>query len=136
MINGDTPEYLRDLVPPTVGENVGRNLRNNEKLRNVRCRTTKYQKSFLPKAVNVWNSLDTNIIKSNTLETFKQKVVSSSKCKELYMCGSRKYSMIHAQMRMNCSNLKAHLHSLHVIDNCTCACGHEIESSMHFFIQL
>ena len=42
-------------------------------------------------------------------------------------------SNIHAQLRMNCSNLNAHLHSLHVIDSPACVCSHSIEDTAQFF---
>ena len=35
---------------------------------------------------------------------------------------------------MNCSNLNAHLYSLHVVDNPACLCGHLIEDTAHFFL--
>ena len=35
---------------------------------------------------------------------------------------------------MNCSNLNAHLYSLHVIDSPTCGCSHRVEDTAHFFL--
>ena len=35
---------------------------------------------------------------------------------------------------MNCSNLNAHLHSLHVIDSPACVCSHREEDTTHFFL--
>ena len=134
MQNDMTPEYLSELVPPTVGTNVGTQLRNRNKLRGIRCRTSKFQKSFLPNAVNVWNKLDSSITTSDSLESFKEQIITSSKCREIYMHGTRKYSMIHAQMRMMCSNLKSHLHSLHVVDDPSCMCGHQREDNKHFLL--
>ena len=32
---------------------------------------------------------------------------------------------------MNCSNLNAHLHSLHVVDSPACVCSHSIEDTAH-----
>ena len=42
--------------------------------------------------------------------------------------------MKHAQLRMNCSKLNAHLFSLHVSDTAECVCGHDIEDSEHFML--
>ena len=44
------------------------------------------------------------------------------------------FNVIHAQLRMNCSNLNAHLHNLHVIDSPACVCSHSIEDTAHFFL--
>ena len=35
---------------------------------------------------------------------------------------------------MNCSNLNAHLHSLHVINSPACLCSHSMEDTAHFFL--
>ena len=41
----------------------------------------------------------------------------------------------HSRLRMGCSKLKADLfYKLHVIDNCTCACGYHIENASHYFL--
>ena len=135
MKHNETPPYLSELVPPSVGDSVRHvNLRNKDKLRSIRCRTAKYQKSFLPNAVNAWNDLENNIIESDCLSTFKCNIVKSSKCKEIYMYGPRKFSMIHAQFRMKCSNLKSHLHALHVMEDESCVCGYRYEDNAHFLL--
>ena len=35
---------------------------------------------------------------------------------------------------MNCSNLNAHLYSLHVFDSPACGCSHRVEDTTHFFL--
>ena len=45
----------------------------------------------------------------------------------------RALGVIHSQLRMKCSNLKAHLFSLHVIDSPHCVCMGGIEDCYHFF---
>ena len=52
----------------------------------------------------------------------------------LYNYGERKCNIIHAQLRMQCSNLKAHLLALHVIDDPICTCHTGIEDTAHFFL--
>ena len=66
---------------------------------------------------------------------FKTKIYSKYTVNRLYCYGTRKINIIHAQMRMLCSNLKAHLKSLHVIDDATCLCGIGIEDNFHFFFE-
>ena len=54
MINDETPSYLTQLVPSSVGESVNIiTLRNKNKLRTVKARTQKFQKSFVPNVVNL-----------------------------------------------------------------------------------
>ena len=58
---------------------------------------------------------------------------SKSKPNTLYYGTSRKLAIIHAQFRLRCSNLKADLSSLHVIDDPFCICSNQIEDCEHFF---
>ena len=67
-------------------------------------------------------------------DTFKKNIANPLKCSSLFYIGIRKSNVIHAQLRMNCSNLNAHLHSLHVIDSPACVCSHSIEDTAHFFL--
>ena len=48
--------------------------------------------------------------------------------------GSRKSSVKHAQLRMECSKLNFDLFSLHV-DSPRCPCGHIREDSNHYLLQ-
>ena len=94
-------------MPPTVGSTVGNvNLRNKDNLRSIHTRTPKYQKSFLPNVVNIWNNLDTQIVESDSISAFKRKVSVTERCQELYFYGTRNLALIHSQMRWECSNLK------------------------------
>ena len=47
--------------------------------------------------------------------------------------GQRKFDIILAQLRVNYSNLNAHLYSIHVIDSPACGCSHR-EDTAHFFL--
>lgn len=49
------------------------------------------------------------------------------------MYGSRKWNIIHTQLRLKCSNLKSHLVLLHVSDDPVCLCNFDIEDNYHFF---
>ncbi len=57
------------------------------------------------------------------------------KCNPLFYIGSRSNNVKHAQLRMNCSKLNAHLFSLHVSDTAQCPCGYETEDTEHFLLQ-
>ena len=135
MVNDEAPPYLTELVPSNVGQCVGdRNLRNHNKLRSFKPRTVRFQKSFLPNVVNLWNNLDINITTSEDVSIFKSKLNVSKKGNALFAYGSRKIALIHAQMRMLCSCLNAHLYALHVQEESKCMCGYKLEDNKHFFI--
>ena len=42
--------------------------------------------------------------------------------------------IVNAQLRMNCSNLSAHLYSLHVVNSPSCVCSHKAEDTAHYFL--
>ena len=134
MVNHDSPQYLTNLLPPLVGDVGNYNLRNNHRYKNIATRTVKYQKSFLPNVINLWNNLDADVVNCDDLCTFKSRIIKPDKCNVLYMHGSRTISIVHAQLRMECSILNAHLHSLHVLDDPGCACGFRCEDNKHFLI--
>ena len=52
----------------------------------------------------------------------------------LYNGFDRKAEIVHARMRMRCSNLNEHLNTLHVLESPYCVCANEIEDCEHFFM--
>ena len=89
---------------------------------------------MLPDCVRKWNSLDKQKRNEGSYDTFKKNIANPLECSSLFYVGIRKFNVIHAQLRMNCSNLNAHLHNLHVIDSPACVCSHSIEDTAHFFL--
>ena len=57
-----------------------------------------------------------------TLDNFKSQIATTLSPNPLFYAHKRAINLIHSQLRMNCSNLKAHLHSLYVEDNPQCIC--------------
>ena len=128
MIEGTAPPYLCSLVPDKVGDNrpISRQAENY----NVpRYRTALFGDSFIPSVINQWNHFE---LKNRNLKHFESMVhfIPNS----LFYLGDRLTNIIHAQLRMKCSNLKAHLHHLHVIDSPSCQCGHNIEDNNHYLL--
>ena len=136
MVNNKTPPYLSALVPPlVVAKRNNMNLRNMNKFVNMKARTQKFKKSFLPNVVNLWNNLDNETIAIQDIDVFKNCLFTSNNTvSELFMHGSRKFSMIHSQLRMQCSNLNADLHKLHVLDFQNCICGYRSEDARHYLL--
>ena len=53
---------------------------------------------------------------------------------ELYNVGSRRFQVIHAQLRMGCSVLAKHLCDIHVKDSPLCYACSKVEDCKHFFL--
>ena len=64
--------YLNELLPKLSSERTHFRLRSREHFTQLLCRTSTFQKSFFPSAVNGWNSLDLNVRNSVSLPTLKQ----------------------------------------------------------------
>ena len=52
----------------------------------------------------------------------------------LYYLGQQKFNNIHAQLRMNWSNLSVHLYSQSVINSPACMCSHTVEDTAHYIL--
>ena len=128
------PSYLHDLLPKNDGNRY--NLRNENQLSNLRTRTEKFRKSLLPDCIRLWNKVPTDIRHLPSLHSFKKAIDVQCKPELLLQGVNRKYNIIHAQIRMNCSNLRDHLYKLHVVDTPYCDfCANMVEDANHFFFQ-
>ena len=127
------PNYLCEILPDTVGSNVNIKTRTSDNLRQYPCKGASFAKSLMPYCIDMWNELEDDVKSIVDFEVFKNVVIEAKSKEELYNFGDRKWNIIHAQLRLNCSNLNSHLVSLHVLDDATCLCGFETENTNHFF---
>ena len=136
ITHDNAPGYLQDTIQT---HNVGYNLRNQDRLPSMKCKTATHQKSFFPKTTHDWNNLDQYIRSSDDLDMFKTRLLSGSKDKKVpqwYNIGKRYPSLIHGRLRMLCSALKDHLYShIHVIESPQCPCGHPRETTKHYLLE-
>ena len=128
IVNGDTPQYLRDLLPHTFGS-IRENARNPDNFHAYKARTETYKSSFLPSSIFLWNSKSPDERTVEYITAFMK-----TKCNVLYYYGERKVNIIHAQLRLKCSKLNAHLFSLHVVESPSCLCGNNNEDSEHYLL--
>ena len=132
------PSYISDLIPPAIGETTDYHLRNIEDIRNLNIRTATSQKSCIPSAISKWNSLDPGIRNSESLSVFKRKISSRNLLSQLpqhYFCGNRFFSVIHARIRNNCSDLHHDLFRNHLRLDPFCPCSTEFEDAEHYMLR-
>ena len=134
ILHEKTPHYLVEILPNTANDERHYHLRNNDNIATFKSRTEKLRKSLLPDCIRKWNNLDNNLKKEHIYTSFKNKIMMTEKCQSLFYIGIRKFNILHSQLRLNCSNLNAHLYGLHVVDAPTCACSHKFEDTAHFFL--
>ena len=102
IVDKSAPTYLCELIPENTHT---RNLRNQNNIRNYKCRTETYKTSFIPASVQSWNQLQ---ISERNINFFTESL-RSYKSSDLYNYGPRETALKLAQMRMKCSKLNAHL---------------------------
>ena len=77
-----------------------------------------------------WNSVSPEVRGSNTLQEYTGKIVSRTKNDIMFHGHNRRLNIIHTQFRLLCSDLKADLCHLHVVEDVedpTCICSSSIE---------
>ena len=133
IVHRTAPSYLSDLLPDKVTPRFDWRNGVQNCYRQFKIRLTKFKNSFFPDLIYKWNSMDDEVKLIEDITEFKDKVVNKVNSNPLFYFGSRHCNIIHSQLRMHCSNLKAHLVELHVIEDPICICGLGNEDTEHFF---
>lgn len=131
--NNLTPNYLNEIIEPFKIQ--GRNLRTNRDYYLPIYRLSSTSKSFFPSTVKLWNNLDPSIRQIPSFEKFKHHLAhskSSEKFPDYFHCGNRKSDIHMTRLRHKCSELKADLFRVNLIDDDMCNCGLGIEDTTHF----
>ena len=127
-----TPDYLFDIVPPTVRETARYNLRNSEHIQNYRANTNLFLDSFFPSTIRAWNSLRNEVKEASSVAAFKHALNRNIKIPPKYFnVGTRMGQILHATLRMGCSSLNSDLYRKNITQSPSCSCG-EFESAKHF----
>ena len=134
IINGIAPPYLTSIFDDLSG-NRNYTLRNSN-IRIPKCRLETFKKSFFPRSISLWNRLPEEARSMNSVELLKLKLHPElNDLLPLYYYGNRWPAVHHARMRIGCSKLNSDLHfNLHVVDNPSCPCGHNLENAEHFLL--
>ena len=128
IVCNDAPQYLINLLPQKIGDTRPES-RIADNFRMIKSRTQVYKNSFIPSSINDWNNTKS---KDRSRENWKNSLKYQPNY--LFHYGDRALGVVHAQLRMKCSKLKAHLYSLHVTDSPACDCGYDREDANHFLL--
>ena len=137
IMNGLAPLYLHNIIPPRICDTVPYNLRANQNLTSIACKTEKYKRSFLPSTVHLWNELPTNAKAVLSINTFKKELDSlfNKPTKYSHFSYGQGRSAVHlTRLRLNFSQLNYHLFQHHCIDYPTCKCGYHCETTEHYLL--
>jgi hypothetical protein len=131
MFHGCAPEYLCNLVPPQPHDLHNNNTRRASNTQIVYSRTSFYRNSFLPLAVCEWNNLPIEVGRNSSKYTLKRFLNRNAvKIPSYFNTGSRRGQVLHARLRLSCSNLNDHLYRRNITDSSLWHCGY-VESTSH-----
>ena len=135
-VNGLTPNYISDLIPPLVRNTTNHSLRNNNDFVVPYARTEISRKSCIPSFLSLWNSLDSDIRSSNRTSHFKSNLKrlrpAITKVPSFYLTGDRYLSVLYARIRNKCSNLNNDLFNNHLSPRPLCNRCQETKDAEHF----
>ena len=138
IINGLTPTYLADILPPYVGDSFRYPLRNAHNFLIPKTRKNYVRLSFFWRVIEIWNSMSLCVRESPSLASYKValKAMFFYKHSKFFDLHTPKASVHHARMRMGLSALNAHRKKFNFIDFNHCPyCGQKPEDPVHFFLK-
>ena len=135
LYHNTAPDYLLQLLPVPSGTNVSYGLRYGNNIRQFPVRTEQFKKSLLPDCIRKWNQLSLPLRNIINLKLFMNSMFVPPLHNPLFYGCNRRLSVIHAQLRMKCSNLNSDLFGLHVADSSNCICSNSVENCEHFFFK-
>ena len=100
-----------------------------------RFKNNKFNNSFFPHTLNLWNKLPKHI-QSENINDFKISIKNIIKPKRIkhFSTGCKLGNTLLTQIRVGRSNLNQHRFTIGFIDSPECLCHHKSESPEHYFL--
>ena len=128
-----SPRYLFEVIPTAKRAYI---TRNNDKLPHFKVKHNYFKNYFFPSTVTKWNKLDLNIRTSESLSSFKSKVVKFIRPSEnsIFLCNNPKGIQLLTRLRLGLIHLRDHKFNHNFLDtlNPICNCGEDIKTSCHY----
>ena len=133
------PSDLTSIFLINTDNPLGYKLRSRNDFVTLPRRTTLLANSFVPSAIDFWNSLPEQLRNNPSISSFKRELLNrffqATEVPSYYCNGSRINSVIHARLRNNCSDLKSDLYLNHVSETDKCELCNETEDVEHYFFK-
>ena len=130
-----SPNYLFETIP---SNNRFYALRNPENVPMLRTNHNFFKNSFFPSVIIEWNKLDLEIRNSESLLTFKNKILSFIRpsSNSIYGINNALGVKYLSRLRLGLSHLREHKSKHGFLDTVDpyCNCGQDVESIIHFFL--
>ena len=135
IIKGITPAYLHECLPVNPTPSYSR--RRPHDLYPFKCNTNRFQCSFFPSAIELWNHTSNNLLQIESLCSFKENINNEWLPKpppSFFGWGPRRQAILHTCLRLHHNCLNKHLHRIGVKNSPACSCGYREESEMHYIL--
>ena len=133
LVNHKTPPYLWECLPNIVGSRSRYLLQNCEDIENLSFRKNVYEKPFFSRTIAEYNNVDSGTRESPSSQQLREGISYTWKnLKPWYYVAERNLNIIHARLRMKCSQLSSELFTLNLIEQPNCHCWNQFETAMHF----
>ena len=133
--NKITPDFLNQLLRPSVGENNRYALRNNNDYRIPSFRLSPTNASFIPSSLQSWNALDNSVRSLSSLNSFKTSSMSNIQppLPIYFKFGDLKLNIVIqcTKLRQQCSSLNYDLYRANLVNSAACNCGNPCENVFH-----
>ena len=137
VVNKISPQYLTDTLLSFQRAHV-HNTRtvSNSLLDTPRTKKVLFSKSFFISAINSWNKLDICLRNAPSKGSFRRNIMAMYKISTPVFNNnvSRKAQIILGQLRIEFSDLNAHLFDKGCVESPNCGCGHSKEDTKHFLM--
>ena len=131
-MNGLTPDYLRDLVPPLVQEASNYNLRNSDHIQTFHANTNLFYNSFLPSTIRACNSLPNDVKSASSVAAFKYRLNMNMSKPPRYLTVALEWDKFYTlNLDLIVANWTPMYTRKKIIDSPLCSSG-GFESAYHF----
>ena len=136
IASNNTPSYLKDKLPRYRRSLYSQRNNNDNIFHEIRCRSSRYMRSFFPDAITSWNNVIIHFDNISSINILKNHIFSLIRPKGKNIFGIHdplglRYLL---QLRVGLSLLRYHKKCHNFIDTPSdeCLCNHGIEDTNHF----
>ena len=136
ILKSQSPKYLYSIIPI---HNMSYRTRQCNKIPAINVKHDFFKNTFFPSTIMEWNKLDWEIKNSESIVTFKKRILSFIRpsANSTFNCHNPRGIKLLSRLRLGLSHLREHKfkHSFQDSLNPFCSCGKgEVETSSHYLL--
>ena len=136
ILKSQSPKYLYSIIPI---HNMSYRTRQCNKIPAINVKHEFFKNTFFPSTIMEWNKLDWEIKNSESIVTFKKRILSFIRpsANSTFNCHNPRGIKLLSRLRLGLSHLREHKfkHSFQDSLNPFCSCGKgEVETTSHYLL--